>query len=169
MKEWLPTILCCVLAAILFTQRCGDGGGGSVDTVVVTRVDTVRGNVTINKWFPVKTLAGEKTTDTVYVLADYDSVRYYEKDFKDSTISGTVKLQVSQNKLQSFGLDYKALNKTTTITLREFKPSLYVGGFVGTKNDYGAQLIYADKTKAYTGGYNFQDKSFSVGIAIKIK
>lgn len=166
LKDLLPYVFALLFAGMLFFDRCREG-----DTIkeVTVRVDTVKGSVTFNDYTVNRTTAGKepKNPDTVFVYLDYDSVRTYEKTFSDSVISGTVNLSVFRNRLQSFDLKYKALSKTTTIT--QYKPTLYLGGTLDTKGGYGPMLIYSDKTKSYMGGYNFQDKSIQVGLAIKIK
>ncbi len=78
--------------------------------------DTIYRDVEILKPIPYEVVVCDTDTvtiaDTVEVLRDYYSSRFYNFPFADSLVFGDVSLNISQNKLQSFNMDYKVVERT---------------------------------------------------------
>ena len=124
--------------------------------------------------------------DTIYIPADtaelieryktlwhnYYSKLYYSETFSLDTLGEvTVNAKVTQNKLDSLGIEYNLVRPTIHITEKVlYTPStLYIGGRVG-KETLSPMLMYNRKNKySYLLEYNINRNEVSAGMLINIK
>lgn len=170
------------LAIFLALQQrgCGDDRNiaGRIDTVVVVKIDTSRGQIVINNWQPKITVPAEAipvVIDSAAVVRAYYAVNRYDTAFGDSAVSGTVAVTVSQNRITAFDLAWQGITRTTTQTVTIHPPvvgHLSVGVYAGGRDrfDWGPVGMWRDKSgRTFFGAYSMNDKSVRVGAALQIK
>ena len=169
------------LAVFFALQQRGCRGGGDgrdrINTVMVVKIDTSRGQIIINNWQPKITVppAIPANVDSAAVVRAFYAVNRYDTAFGDSTVSGTVALEVTQNKVTAFGLTWQGLTRNTTQTITIHEPPvghLSVGAYAGGRDrfDWGPVGMWRDKSgRTFFGAYSMNDKSVRIGAALQIK
>lgn len=141
-----------------------------VDTVEHTIVDTF-------PWFVTKrdTVIYRDTVpadiDTSAIIKEYLSVRYYTRQWQDSSVIITVDDAVSENRLIDQSLRYEITRPQSIINVTENKYSYSRYLYAGLQTDMktaSVSLFYADKRALYGLGYDPFNKRINLTTGIKI-
>ena len=165
MKLWgylLLLVLGLLLGYFIFSHS------PSITTVTVTTTDTVytdTGTHTVSivpKPIYINRIKIDTVIDTVYVILDYHTIKYYDDVLVDDTdLYFHYNAEVFKNKLTSFTFDYNNRRATaittTVITNTVNKKHLYLGGTAGAGTSqviYGVIVGYQHKQFLYMLEYD---------------
>ena len=135
----LPFLLVLVILLALMVERCHRDPGTTVthtvDTLIVVKTDTITNTITqtefqwrdrvIYKDIPLD-------VDTMAILADYFSVRFYERDYEKEYLNLTIRDSISQNRIIFSEMDYTLYKDTVFVNIHEKEIiEMFKRGFYG--------------------------------------
>ena len=165
----IQTLLIVVLVVVILFMRSCDGGGGSVEPKVITKVETkwdtitITKNVYIPKWktkivTEVDSILINVPIDTLEVLKDYYAKNVFVDEIKlDSLGVVTITDTIYKNTVWRRAVESNILIPTTTITKeiylnnREFYWGLNVAGNRNQINYLGGGILFKSKRKNIYG------------------
>ena len=115
--------------------------------------------------------------DTVKVIEDFYTRKYYTEEFKDSTYTATLSFETYKGNVENMLYTHQltsagtVINNFVEVPLRN---RIFIGGFAsaedGAEFDIGPSLMFLHRsdTWALTGSYGVAQKNISVGLYYKI-
>ena len=165
----IQTLFIVVLVVVILFMRSCDGGGGSVEPKVITKVETkwdtitITKNVYIPKWktkivTEVDSILINVPIDTLEVLKDYYAKNVFVDEIKlDSLGVVTITDTIYKNTVWRRAVESNILIPTTTVTKeiylnnREFYWGLNVAGNRNQINYLGGGILFKSKRKNIYG------------------
>jgi hypothetical protein len=174
-------LLLAVIVWLFFSKSCGTGSTHSTtDTIRTQKVihDTTTHSIQVSVPTPYMVVKEVHDTlktnaDTVRVIGDYFSKKFYKREFKDTSLSVTLLDTITENALAGQHFEYKiyrpTIIQTTTIIKTQAQHNKVSAGVFGTltNNKIGLGLsgqFLSKSGKLITAGYDVINRSVMVGF-----
>ncbi len=109
--------------------------------------------------------------DTSEIIKQYLAVRYYTREWRDSSVIITVDDAVSENRLIDQSLKYEITRPQSIVNVSQVNYSYSRYLYAGIRADYkgaGFGLFYADRRALYGLGYNPFNRNIELTAGLKI-
>ena len=172
-KNFQTLIIIGLVIVIFLLRECkGESKGAPIEPVTIVKIETKYDTIveTVETYIPeYRTKVKYKTVhdtieihdtipiDTTSILEDYFSSYAYTDTLKTDSVTFVINDTISQNKIQSRGINYSLVYPTTVITKESVvnKRELYIGfGLGGDKQQLsyvGSELLLRNKKQRIYG------------------
>ena len=172
-KNFQSLIIIGLVIVIFLLRECkGESKGAPIEPVTIVKIETKYDTIveTVETYIPeYRTKVKYKTVhdtieihdtipiDTTSILEDYFSSYAYTDTLKTDSVTFVINDTISQNKIQSRGINYSLVYPTTVITKESVvnKRELYIGfGLGGDKQQLsyvGSELLLRNKKQRIYG------------------
>ena len=172
-KNFQTLIIIGLVIVIFLLRECkGESKGAPIEPITIVKIETKYDTIveTVETYIPqYRTKVKYKTVhdtieihdtipiDTTSILEDYFSSYAYTDTLKTDSVTFVINDTISQNKIQSRGINYSLVYPTTVITKESVvnKRELYIGfGLGGDKQQLsyvGSELLLRNKKQRIYG------------------